>query len=153
MVILLLVLGIIAWVTSEILDNKGKCHAEVIGFLYFGGMLVTVVSLIVAILLSISVRNLRVIDEKIAMYQEENAKIEEQIAVTVQGYMEHEKNIIESVSPDSSITLVSLYPDLKSDTLVQSQIEVYTRNNEKIKSLKEKEINGSVKRWWLYFGG
>ena len=35
---------------------------------------------------------------------------------------------------------------------VQKQIEVYINNNEKIKSLKEDNITGNVKRWWLYFG-
>ena len=54
---------------------------------------------------------------------------------------------------ESSITLVSLYPELKADTLVTKQIEVYIDNNKKIKNLKEKKINLSVKKWWLYFGG
>jgi hypothetical protein len=57
------------------------------------------------------------------------------------------------VSPDSAITLVSLYPELKADELVKKQIEVYVANNEKIKELKEKKIMGNVYRWWLYFGG
>ena len=87
------------------------------------------------------------------MYQEENSKIEEQIAETVKQYQQHETDIFTEVTPDSSITLVALYPELKSDTLVQSQIEVYVNNNEKVKSLKESKINGSIYRWWLYFGG
>lgn len=47
---------------------------------------------------------------------------------------------------------VALYPELKSDTLVQSQIEVYVENNKAIKELKSSAINASVYRWWLYFG-
>lgn len=129
------------------------CDSEIISALsvVIGGVAL-VVSLIALVCLSVSVSGLKVIDNKIEMYQEENAKIEAQIAVTVEKYQQHETNIFTEVAPDSSITLVALYPELKSDTLVQSQIEVYIENNNKIKSLKEEKINGSVYRWWLYFG-
>ena len=83
----------------------------------------------------------------------ENQKIETQIAETVQQYQEYESGIFTEVAPESSVILVALYPELKADTLVQKQIEVYVANNEKIKELKESNITGDVKRWWLYFGG
>lgn len=114
------------------------------------GLLIATVS--VPILIG-EIAELNVIDDKIAMYQEENTRIEEQIATVVEQYQEYETEIFTSVAPESSITLVAMYPDLKSDTLVQSQIETYTANNQKIKELKESKITGSVKRWWLYFGG
>lgn len=109
-------------------------------------------TLIATLVLSIQISNLKVIDQKIAMYQEENTKIEEQISEVVKQYQEYESGIFAEASPESAITLVALYPDLKADTLVQKQIEVYLENNETIKALKEDKINGSVKRWWLYFG-
>ena len=118
------------------------------------GLLGCVVSLIAIVILLVSISNASVLDEKIAMYQEENARIEEQIASVVEQYQKYETDIFTSVAPDdSAITLVALYPELKSDTLVQSQIDIYVQNNEKIKELKEAEISASVKRWWLYFGG
>lgn len=95
----------------------------------------------------------RVLDKKIAMYEEENTKIEEQIAEVVEQYQKYETEIFTEVTPESSMTLVALYPELKSDTLVQSQIEVYTANNEKIKELRDKEISYQNWLWWLYFGG
>ena len=78
--------------------------------------------------------------------------IEEQIAETVKKYQQYETDIFTEVASDSAITLVALYPELKADTLVQSQIDVYIKNNEKIKSLKEDKINGTINKWWLYFG-
>ena len=116
------------------------------------GGLAFLVAFLVTIGLCVNVSNQRVIDAKIAMYQEENTKIEAQIAETVKQYQQYETDIFTSVAPDSAITLVALYPELKADTLVQSQIEVYIANNEKIKSLKEEKIDGTVCRWWLYFG-
>lgn len=123
------------------------------GFCIAFGMVCGLIALIVTVILCFCVANSSVIDEKIAMYQEENTKIEEQIAETVKQYQQYETDIFTEVASDSSITLVALYPELKSDTLVQSQIDVYIENNEKIKSLKEDKICDSVNRWWLYFGG
>lgn len=112
-----------------------------------------VISLIGAIILTICVSELSTVDARIEMYQEENTKIEAQIADVVEQYQKYETDIFTEVAPDSSISLVALYPELKADTLVQKQIEVYTENNAKIKELREEKIGGSVARWWLYFGG
>lgn len=111
------------------------------------------IEVIVAVSLTVTVANLSVIDDRIAMYQEENSKIERQIADIVEQYQKYETDIFMDVAPDTAVTLVALYPELKSDTLVQSQIEVYTENNKMIKSLRDQQIKGDVSRWWLYFGG
>ena len=125
---------------------------------FVGGVLAAIgggvgfILLIVACVLTFAVIDASVIDERIQMYTEENTKIEEQIATIVSQYQEYEHDIFTEVAPDSSVALVSLYPDLKSDTLVQSQIEIYIRNNEKIRALKNDAIFAPVYRWWLYFG-
>lgn len=89
---------------------------------------------------------------KIEMYEEENTKIEEQIDTLVKQYMEYEGKTLTEFKSESSITLVSLYPELKSDDLVSKQIEVYIENNNKIKQLKEDKINMKIGKWLLYFG-
>lgn len=124
-----------------------------------GLALMTIFSLVGAIVLGFLIVvgcklvPLQVIDDKIAMYEEENARIETQIADVVEQYQKYETEIFTEVTPESSMTLVALYPELKSDTLVQSQIDIYVQNNEKIKELREKKINEKIYRWWLYFGG
>lgn len=97
--------------------------------------------------------NGRTAGEKIDMYEEENAQIEEQIATIVKQYQEYEMGVFGEVTADSAVTYVSLYPELKSDTLVQSQIAIHASNNEKIKELRELEIDYNNWLWWLYFGG
>lgn len=94
-----------------------------------------------------------VIPAQIAMYEEENALIEEKVSNTVTKYMEYEKSIVIEVSPDDdAFSLVSLYPELSSDTLVSNEIELYVNNNEKIKELKSEALNISNYKFWLYFG-
>lgn len=93
------------------------------------------------------------IPKKIAMYEEENQKIESKISTTVEKYMQYEKNIIYEVSPeDDTMVLVSLYPDLKSDQLIQSEIDTYIQNNNTIKELKASIINVSIYKFLVYFG-
>lgn len=94
----------------------------------------------------------RVIDEKIAMYTEENEKIEKDIDKLVDNYMEFESSTLIELKDDSSITLVSLYPELKSDELVKAQIETYRSNNKTIRKLKKNKLEVSSAKWWLYFG-
>lgn len=126
-----------------------KCHDdEIAGFpaLFF------VVFLIISIFIGVDVINGRVLDSKIEMYTEENKNIETEMNALVKQYMNYESDTYGELKGESSITLVSLYPELKSDALVTKQIEVYISNNEKIKELKEEKIDLSAKKWWLYFG-
>lgn len=91
--------------------------------------------------------------QKIAMYTEENTQIEERIANTVAAYKEYEQETFAEFKQDDVMVAVSLYPELKSDTLVQKEIETYINNNNTIKQLKAELIDKSISKWWLYFGG
>ena len=130
-------------------DSHEESVGEVlqgIGWVTTGiGVTSAIVLLIVSIIASTA-------DEKIEMYQEENTKIERQISDVIEQYQKYETDIFTELSPESSMTMISLYPELKSDRLVESQIEVYVKNNEQIKYLKEQLISRSVINWWLYFG-
>ena len=153
MILVILVLGILMAVGGTILYYKLDDDKDAIGTsLRIIGAIIIMISTIASIILFISVIDRVGIDKKIAMYEEENTKIEQQIADVVTQYQEYEAGIFTEVAPESAMTLVALYPELKSDTLVQSQIEVYADNNKQIKELKCKAINTSVIRWWLYFG-
>ena len=153
MILVILVIGILMTMLGIILYDKLDCGKDEIGTVFqIVGTVVTIISTIVTIVLLVCVLNRVNIDKKIAIYEEENTKIEQQIADTVKQYQEYETGIFTEVAPESSITLVALYPELKSDTLVQSQIEVYVENNKTIKELKSSAINAPVYRWWLYFG-
>lgn len=153
MILVILVIGILMVTLGIVLYDKLDYGKDKIGKIFqIIGTVVTIISTIVTIVLLVCVLNRVNIEKKIAIYEEENTKIEQQIADTVKQYQEYETGIFTEVAPESSITLVALYPELKSDTLVQSQIEVYVENNKTIKELKSSAINAPVYRWWLYFG-
>lgn len=153
MILVILVIGILMAVGGTILYWKLNGDKDSIGTsLQITGAIIIIISTIAAIVLLVFVIDRVGIEKKIAMYEEENTKIEQQIADVVTQYQEYEEGIFTEVAPESAMTLVALYPELKSDTLVQSQIEVYVDNNKQIKELKSMAINASILRWWLYFG-
>ena len=148
MILVIFLIGIAAIVVGFVIDDdwdKGT------GFWVLGAF-VSVIALVTAIMIGVSLSLTTVANEKVAMYEEENAAIEEQIATIVEQYQKYETDIFENAKVESPITYVSLYPELKSDSLVQKQIEIYVSNNNKIKDLKKESINASIYRWWLYFG-
>lgn len=158
MIWVLLILAIAATIVGVLImyhykDSYDISFAEILGGILavVGGVFVIACFIMAGVQMN-NIIQLRVVDNQIAMYQEENENIETQIGDMVKQYQEYETEIFTDVKPESSITLVSLYPELKSDALVQEQIKIHTANNQKIKELKEKKINGSVYRWWLYFG-
>lgn len=130
--------------------SSGEDTGEIMIFL-FG--IASLIVMMVVICLIVSVKNKSTIEDRIAMYEEENLKIEQQIDILVKDYQEYESGVFANASSDSAIALVSLYPELKADQLVSSQLDIYIKNNEQIKSLKLEQINADVVRWWLYFGG
>lgn len=153
MIIAIIVLGVLIFVGGTALCSDYSDTRETAGYVFqVIGTIISIFASMAFVALLVFVINRVGIDKKIAIYEEENTKIEQQIADTVKQYQEYETGIFTEVAPESSIALVTLYPELKSDTLVQSQIEVYVENNEAIKELKSKAINAPVARWWLYFG-
>lgn len=91
------------------------------------------------------------VDERIAIYKEENARIEESIATLVEDYMEYELGVVKDCKPDSATTLVTMYPDLASSTLVAKQIETYNTNSTQIKHLECERLTQEYILWWIYF--
>jgi len=107
----------------------------------------------VIVFLCVKLVNIKVIDETIELYTKQNQEIETKIELVIKQYMEHEHQTFKDLTNnDSYITLVTLYPELKSDELIKEEIRLYEENNKKIISLKENKINEKIYKWWIYFG-
>ena len=144
--ILLLLIGI-GLICCIFIDND---IGEV--FSVFGGMISFVA--LIGILVNIGILlNGRTLDDKIAMYEQENAAIEQSVDVFVKDYYRHESDTYSSLTPENAVLFASAYPELQSNELATEQLEIYVENNNKIKGLKEDQINLSKNRFWLYFGG
>lgn len=147
---LILVIGIVVLIVSVALyqtfDNEVFTVTGVVsGIIAFIAFFVFVGS-------TICVCDATTAEDRITILTEQNTEIEHQVDLAVAKYMEHEKTTFKDLKGKSSITLVSLYPELKSDELIKKQIEVYVNNNNAIKDLKLTKAEAKIWRWWLYFG-
>ena len=121
-----------------------------------GGALIVIICLLILselfILANIGYTN-KTINDKLKIYAEENQEIESSIASIVKEYCEYESKTFKDVTNEDCITLVQMYPELKTSDLVNKQLDVYVSNNNKIKSLKCKKANLKGLKWIAYFGG
>ena len=158
MIIVCLIIGLIGCIVGSLLlykadDSYGKTKIK-----YFGiGIPLLVIGIIAAFVFLVggiccATTFNPTIEAEITMYQEENTIIEEKMAILVENYMLHEKEIMFEVSPGDSITLISMYPELTSQSLVSELLDTYTNNSDKIKELKTTALKQPIVRWWLYFG-
>ena len=152
MLIVFLIIAVVAILLGVYINkqNQYSCHGDILNALgwIFGSIVV-----IAMIVVCFSVSYASVIDRRIKLYQEENTKIEKEVSVIVEGYKEFESSTFKELKIETNLTVtISLYPELKSNELVNRQIDVYIKNNDKIKQLKEEKLNYSVAKWWLYFG-
>lgn len=118
-----------------------------------GGIIVGVTCLAILITGVDYHKNLNTLDNKIEMYQTENTEIETTINYIIEGYKDYEQNVFENSKEGiDPVVLYSIYPELKSNELVNKQIDVYIQNKNTIKELKSQQIDNEVLAWWLYFG-
>lgn len=141
---------VLAIVILIILDHFHCENEAIIGVLVFSAIISGFITMI-SFGFVVSTYN---VEEKIVMYEEENTTIEQNISTVVQAYMNHESAIFDKITQnnDNTMMLVSMYPELQSNTVVQEQIGIYVENNIRIKELKEEAISASIWRWFLYFG-
>lgn len=151
-IVIFIALIVMVVISYKILDNGN--HNDLVEGLWVFSVIGLVFCTIALILLLTSIPESNTIDDKIAMYEQENKSIETSISKVVESYKDYEKDLFTDIKPDTYIAVATqVYPELKSNELVKQQIKLYTDNNKKIKELKEEKLNYRVTKWWLYFGG
>lgn len=93
------------------------------------------------------------IEEKIGIYEEQNAQIEQSIDAAVKAYCEHEQITYVQMSDGAVALVAAAYPELASSELVKTQMEVWTSNSEELKELKSDLVDFHRAQYFLYFGG
>lgn len=147
MLILLCIIGIVILFIGYSIEHNHPDYFMYKTFITLLGTLILFISFSSIMVCIPKVLDVNVIDEKITMYQEENKNIEEQINTVLKEFITSE-----TTQSEGLITLISLHPELQSNTLVEQQINTYVANSNKIIELKDQKLTGNVMKWWLYFG-
>jgi hypothetical protein len=93
------------------------------------------------------------IQEKIEIYENHNAQIEQSIDAAVKAYCEHEQITYTQMSDGAVALVAAAYPELASSELIKTQMEVWTSNSHELKKMKSKLVDFNQARYFLYFGG
>lgn len=93
------------------------------------------------------------IEEKIQIYEDQNAQIEKSIDAAVKAYCEHEQITYVQMSDGAVALVAAAYPELASSELVKTQMEVWTSNSKELKDLKSDLVDFHRAQYFLYFGG
>lgn len=139
--------------TDQPEDNFEEAYTYFLGAIIFGIVFIILLCNVVLLTIKVETRG-HIIDDKIAMLEEDNHTIEENLEETIEIYLEEEGDCDEKTitSVDNINDVIYFLPKLESNVLAQKQIQAYVDNKNKIKELKEERIDLSKEKWLLYFG-
>lgn len=162
MIIVLFIIFLAMIIIGMKLEDWAGYNHDVVSMLGIGGVILGCIAEFFTVCCiigcAVCISQLKVADTKIKMYEEENNNIQNSISEIVENYKNYEQNTYSEslknidISNTNIVVLAQLYPDLKSNEMVNKQIQVYQDNNNKIKELKENKIDCQTAKWWLYFG-
>lgn len=94
------------------------------------------------------------IDSQIMMLEEENVVIEKNINSITESYLKINPNAMprEELKTENAISLLILFPELKTDSYVLQQVEEYMKNIKTIKDLRKEKIELSTEKYLMFFG-
>lgn len=92
-------------------------------------------------------------DSQIKVYEEQNNIIMAQIEPLVEKYLNYEKETYSTLKVDSNtLVAMSMYPELKGDEFVQSQIKIIMENQKKITDLRLSKAKLNAYKLWIFVG-
>lgn len=143
--VILLILGFI--LTSSNYDDMAVpfiCVGETIGAIF---------AIVLLITLGCYNSTKSTADSQIKVYEEQNDTIMAQIEPLVEKYLNYEKETYSTLKVDSNtLVAMSMYPELKGNEFVQSQIKIIMENQKKITDLRLSKAKLNAYKLWIFMG-
>ena len=152
MLILLLLISTAMLVCGFMRKNRHKSSSNEFNSLIFAGTISTIFVGAAILFVGMLYSGIITIDERINLYETENTKIEQRVEFAIESYKEYESDTLKEFDFGENMDIViAHYPELKTNELVKDQIDIYVKNNQKIKELKEAKLDYTIEGWWLFF--
>lgn len=92
-------------------------------------------------------------DGKIAVLKEKNEFVLKQIEPIIYRYLLYESETFKEVKVSSeNIIVLSMYPELKDNEFLKSQIDIIIKNQDEITKLKLSKAELNVYKLWIFMG-
>lgn len=120
---------------------------------FFGAVCVgAILSTIVAWLITIGNYNTikTTNEEHLRILEQQNEIVISQIEPLVEKALEYESSAYKELTPEEIIACGNMYPELKANEFIQTQIQIILKNQEEIKKLKIEKIKLNAFSFWLW---
>lgn len=122
-------------------------------FIGVGGIIGAIFVIVLLITLGCYNSTKSTADSQIKVYEEQNDIIMAQIEPLVERYLNYEKETYSTLKVDSNtLVAMSMYPELKGDEFVQSQIKIIMENQKNITHLKLSKAKLNAYKMWIFMG-
>ena len=153
MIYAILGISIIIIVIGALIENN--CSYDMTGgvFLVIGSvfLIISAIALFVCLYCRNDIKCTT--DNQIIVYEEQNEVIMAQIEPLVEKYLNYEKETYSSFKPDvNTLVAMSMYPELKGNEFVQSQIKIIVDNQQKITELRLDKAKLKAYKFWIFVG-
>lgn len=92
-------------------------------------------------------------DRKITILEEKNEQVLKQIEPIINKYLTYEGEALEKVKVNSeNIVALSMYPELKGNEFLKSQIDIVVKNQGEITKLKLSKAELNAYKLWIFMG-
>lgn len=92
-------------------------------------------------------------DKKIAVLEERNEVVLKQVEPIVNRYLLYESETLEKVKVNSeNIIALSMYPELKGNEFLKSQIDIVVKNQDEITKIKLSKAELNMFKLWIFMG-
>jgi hypothetical protein len=92
-------------------------------------------------------------DKRIAVLEERNEVVLKQVEPIVNKYLLYESETLEKVKVNSeNVIALSMYPELKGNEFLKSQIDIVMKNQDEITKLKLSKAELNMFKLWIFMG-
>lgn len=133
MIWILFIIGIISLVIGYIIDSYGDSI-----FTFVGWFVTIVCTIVLCSLYGTYYYNKYTLDSQIGVLEQQNEIVLSQIEPIVNNALTFESETYKELklSPERIIAIGQMYPDLKNNTFLQTQMEIIIHNQQEITRLK-----------------
>lgn len=153
MLYLLLILTLILWIIALFTINEYRNESISEQPTFIAGTFIGMLS-IVAILACWGVYSYRTetISSQLEVLETQNEVILSQIEPVIQRALDFESNTYKElkVNPENIITISQIYPDLKDNSFIQTQLNVILNNQQQITQLKLNKATLNAFHFWIW---
>lgn len=150
MIYILLIIGFILLIIGAII---GKDRFNDDNGFTIGGAVLTVISIIgLCACWGTYSFHKNTIDSRLEVIEEQNTIILAQVEPVVQKALEFESNTYKElkISSERLIALGNMYPNLKDNTFIQTQLQIIISNQSIIRNLKLTKAKMNAYRFWIW---